>query len=181
MHPAKAPVNYLQIAILKAPPILFSVLLLLWFQRCTIHCKSNSYITAANTTQGKKYGFVFLDCKITVDSSVKKVYLGRPWRAYSNTVFVRCELPEQIAPEGWNNWGNPANELTTFYAEYANKGAGAAALDKRVAWSKQLSVAAAKDYTVEKIFDAANMKMPSENNWFLAAPSKPFDWPKGNQ
>src|SRR6185295_15763210 len=33
------------------------------FDSCTIRCKSNSYITAANTTPGKKYGFVFLDCK----------------------------------------------------------------------------------------------------------------------
>src|SRR5258705_2094086 len=32
------------------------------FQHCTIQCKSNSFITAANTPSNKKFGFVFLDC-----------------------------------------------------------------------------------------------------------------------
>ena len=50
------------------------------FQGCTIRAKSDSYITAANTPQGKKFGVVFLECKIIADSNVKKVYLGRPWR-----------------------------------------------------------------------------------------------------
>jgi pectinesterase len=84
------------------------------FQNCTIRAKSNSYITAASTTPGKKFGYVFLDCKIIADSGVTKLFLGRPWRAYARTVFLRCELPKQIAPEGWNNWGNPQNESTTF-------------------------------------------------------------------
>ncbi len=61
------------------------------FQNCTIRAKSNSYITAANTPGGKKFGFVFLDCKIIADSMVNKLYLGRPWRAFSRTVFIRCE------------------------------------------------------------------------------------------
>ncbi|RYZ27390.1 MAG: pectinesterase, partial [Chitinophagaceae bacterium] len=40
------------------------------FQNCTIKAKTNSYITAASTTLGKKFGYVFLDCKILVDTSV---------------------------------------------------------------------------------------------------------------
>ena len=76
------------------------------FQHCTIRAKANSYITAASTTPGKKYGFVFLDCRVIADSSVNKLFLGRPWRAHAKTVFIRCELPKAIAPEGWNNWGN---------------------------------------------------------------------------
>ena len=84
------------------------------FQNCTIRAKSDSYITAANTTEGKKFGFVFLDCKIVADSAVNKLYLGRPWRSFSKTVFIRCELPKQIAPEGWTNWDNTENEKKTF-------------------------------------------------------------------
>ncbi|MCR8666795.1 pectinesterase family protein [Aestuariibaculum sp. M13] len=94
------------------------------FKNCTIHCKSDSYITAPNTPKDKTYGFVFLDCKITTAQNVTKLYLGRPWRYYAKSVFVRCELPEGIRSEGWHNWGNPENEETAFFAEYNCYGAG---------------------------------------------------------
>ncbi|MBL7737833.1 MAG: pectinesterase [Chitinophagaceae bacterium] len=149
------------------------------FQNCTIRSKSNSFITAASTTQGKKYGYVFLDCKILADSNVTKLYLGRPWRAYAKTVFARCELPKVIAPEGWNNWGNAENEKTAFYAEYKSIGEGADA-GKRVTWSKQLNDKEAKDYTLENIFASANPSMPREADWFTQIRTKPFEWPKEN-
>lgn len=144
------------------------------FQNCTIKAKSNSFITAANTTPGKKYGFVFLDCKINADSSVNKLFLGRPWRAWSKTVFIGCELPKVIAPEGWNNWGNTENEKTVYYAEYKNTGKGAD-FSKRVSWAKQLTDKEAKEYTLENIFFNANA--PQELNWFKQVVAKPFEWP----
>ena len=146
------------------------------FQNCTIKGKSNSYITAANTPQGKKFGFVFLDCKVIADSSVTKLYLGRPWRAYSRTAFIRCQLPKQIAPEGWNNWGNAENEKTAFYAEYKNTGEGANS-KSRVPWSKQLSEKEAKEFTLENIFSNNNSGIQQESNWFSNLRSKPFEWP----
>ena len=146
------------------------------FQNCTIKAKTNSFITAANTPQGKKFGFVFLDCKIIVDTSVTKLFLGRPWRSYSRTVFIRCQLPKQIAPDGWNNWGNPENEKTTFYAEYKNTGEGADT-KSRVAWSKQLSEKDAKEFTPENIFSNSNSGIQPESNWFSNLKSKPFEWP----
>jgi pectinesterase len=146
------------------------------FQNCTIRAKSDSYITAANTTEGKKFGFVFLDCKIVADSSVNKLYLGRPWRSFSKTVFIRCEMPKQIAPEGWNNWGNPENEKTVFYAEYKNTGKGAD-FSQRVKWSKQLTEKEAKEYTVENIFFTTNSTITTGSDWFLKIRSKPFEWP----
>jgi len=146
------------------------------FQNCTIKEKTNSFLTAANTPQGKKFGFVFLDCKIIADSSVNKIYLGRPWRAYSRTAFIRCQLPKQIAPDGWNNWGNPENEKTTFYAEYKNTGEGADT-KSRVAWSKQLSDKEAKEYTLENIFAHDNSSIQQDLNWFQNLQSKPFEWP----
>ena len=149
------------------------------FQNCTIRAKSNSYITAANTTEGKKFGFVFLDCKIVVDSLVNKLYLGRPWRAFSKTVFIRCEMPKQIAPEGWNNWGNPENEKTAFYAEYKNKGKGAD-YSQRLKWSKQLTEKDAKEYTVENIFSTTNPGT-TESDWFQKIRSTPFEWPSNHK
>ncbi len=125
------------------------------FQNCTIRCKTNSFITAANTPKGNKYGFVFLDCKIIADTNVTKLYLGRPWRAFAKTVFIRCELPKAIVPEGWNNWSNVENEKTVFYAEYINKGEGAN-FTKRVSWSRQLSNKEAQQYSLSSIFGLSN-------------------------
>lgn len=145
------------------------------FQNCIIKCKSNSYITAPNTPAGKKFGFVFLDCKIRVDSNVSQVYLGRPWRAWAKSVFIYCELPAGIAPEGWNNWANPENEKTTFFAEYNNYGLGAQK-ENRVAWSNQLTVREAKKYSLRNIFLNSNL-ISNDHSCFWVDNSKNFEWP----
>jgi pectinesterase len=146
------------------------------FQNCTIKEKANSFLTAANTPQGKKFGFVFLDCKVIADSSVTKFFLGRPWRSYSRTAFIRCQLPKQVAPEGWNNWSNTENEKTSFYAEYKNIGEGVAT-NSRVSWSKQLNDKDAKEYTVENIFANNNSSIQQDAGWFENFQSRPFEWP----
>ncbi|GAA4746553.1 pectinesterase family protein [Flavisolibacter ginsenosidimutans] len=149
------------------------------FQSCTIKEKTNSFITAASTTPGKKFGYVFFDCKIIADSSVTKVHLGRPWRAAAKTAFIRCELPKQIAPEGWNNWGNAQNETTTLYAEYKNTGEGAAT-KARAPWAKQLSDKEAKEYTLENIF-SNSLLVAQESDWFQRVDLKNFEWPSAKK
>lgn len=146
------------------------------FQQCTIRAKSNSYITAANTTAGKKFGFVFLDCNIIADSAVTKLYLGRPWRAYAKTAFIRCQLPKAIVPEGWHNWGNPENEKTALYAEYQNRGEGAGT-KARAAWAKQLTPKEAKDYTLETIF-SNETQVTERNDWYRQEGVQAFQWPE---
>lgn len=145
------------------------------FQHCTIRGKTNSYITAASTTPGKKFGLVFLDCKILAAAEATKIFLGRPWRAHAKTVFIRSQMTEAIGPEGWDNWGNKENEKTVFYAEYKSTGSGANP-SKRVPWSKQLTNPEAGAYTLENIFAAANPNLPGERDWYQQ-PSKPFVWP----
>jgi pectinesterase len=142
------------------------------FQNCTIRAKANSFITAANTPKEKKYGFVFLDCNITADSAVTKLYLGRPWRAYAKTVFIHCNLPKAIVPEGWNNWGNTENEKTVYYAEYKNYGEGAAIL-QRVKWAKQINDNEAKQYSPATIFIAG--KNLQDDKSFTIMKAKSFD------
>jgi pectinesterase len=146
------------------------------FDSCIIKAKSNSFITAASTPKDKKFGFVFLNCTITVDSAVSKLFLGRPWRANAKTAFINCDLPGQVAPEGWDNWGNPSNEKTTIYAEYNNNGLGANA-GKRAAWTKMLSKKEAADYSPGNIFDNVNGTVSSTENWFQQTGAKPFTWP----
>lgn len=121
------------------------------FDHCEIHCKADGWITAASTPEESKFGFVFLDCRVTAAPEVAGgVYLARPWREFSATAFLRTELPAQIHPEGWHNWNKPEREKTVRYSEYKNTGPGAA-LGKRVAWARQLSDEESKAYTVENI------------------------------
>lgn len=134
------------------------------FESCTIHSKANSYITAASTTKGKQFGFVFLKCKLTAAPGVTKVFLGRPWRAHAKTAFINCTMGEHIVPEGWDNWSNVENEKTTLYAEYGNVGAGAA-ITKRVAWSKMLLPKEVKEYTIENIFSFKTILPYYEMEW----------------
>lgn len=107
------------------------------FKDCTIHSLGNGYVTAPSTDEGKKYGYVFWNCRLTGADEAKAVYLSRPWRPYAQAVFIRCELGKHILPVGWNNWGKKSNEATVFYAEYQNTGAGAATAE-RASYSKQL-------------------------------------------
>jgi len=122
-----------------------------WFEGCSIHCKRNSYITAANTPQTIDYGFIFNNCTVTLADSVNAVYLGRPWRAYSMTVFMNCTLPKGIHPNGWDNWRNPENEKTVRYSEFNNSGEGATT-NERVKWIKLLSRKDASKITMEEVF-----------------------------
>ncbi len=120
------------------------------FSQCTMVSKKDSYITAASTNNGKEFGFVFTDCNLKATDGVSKVYLGRPWRPYAKTVFLRCKLGAHIAPEGWKEWSNAENKSTTFYAEYKNTGAGSDGF-KRVSWSHQLADEKAQKYSMENI------------------------------
>jgi pectinesterase len=121
------------------------------FEKCTIKSLINSYITAASTTPHQAYGFVFLNCDLIADTAAKKVFLGRPWRPYARTVYINTRMGDHINPAGWDNWRNPENEKTAYYAEYNCSGPGANT-SARVPWSHQLTKSEAKQYTMDNIF-----------------------------
>ncbi|APZ45400.1 pectate lyase [Polaribacter reichenbachii] len=121
-----------------------------YFENCQIHSKKDSYITAASTPKDSLFGYVFKNCKLTAEKEVSKVYLGRPWRIYAQTVFINCDLGSHILPEGWHNWKKSEAKKTTFYAEYNNKGEGFRP-EERVQWSLQLNKRQAKKYTLKNI------------------------------
>lgn len=126
-----------------------------WFENCNIHCKRNSYITAANTPQNVKYGFIFNRCNITTANDVDAMYLGRPWRDYAMTLFMNCTLPAIIKPEGWHNWNRPECEKTARYMEYNNNGGGAK-VNQRVKWAEVISDEKAKQYTIEQVLNGCD-------------------------
>ena len=130
-----------------------------WFENCDIFCKADSYITAASKPQDVDYGYIFNNCHITTAENVTKVYLGRPWRDYGYTLFMNCDLPRQIRPEGWHQW-RPEAVKTARYMEYNNRGEGAAT-GQRVAWSRQLTKKEAQQITLEQVFSRHDQWNPN--------------------
>ncbi len=123
-----------------------------YFENCTLHSKKNSYVTAASTLKGQKYGYVFKNCKLTAEPGIDKVYLGRPWGAYAKTVFIECELGSHIVADGWHDWekeGKPDTKKNSYYAEYGNYGQGAQG--PRVKWSHKLSKRQAEKYSFDNV------------------------------
>jgi len=135
------------------------------FENCTIHCKANSFITAASTPAGKPYGFVFNNCKVTASAEVDKVYLGRPWRSFAKVAYLHCEMGAFIRPEGWDNWSKAENEKTANFAEYGNTGEGAS-ISGRVLWSIKLSEKEAAQFLPEHIFIPLGWETDKEGKWY---------------
>lgn len=139
-----------------------------YFLHCRIESLSNSYITAASTAAEEAYGFVFDSCTLTAkDSTVNKVYLGRPWRPYAKTVFLNTEMGAHIVPEGWDPWRGdknfPNKTETVFYAEVGSTGPGAADLSKRVDWAHLLKKTKLKKYNLQQVLQGWNPLTQANN------------------
>ncbi|MGC4072077.1 MAG: pectinesterase family protein [Nibricoccus sp.] len=131
-----------------------------WFENCELHIAGNGFITAASTPPDAKFGYVFNRCRITAISPEVKTYLGRPWRSYASTIFLRTEMAPVVRTEGWQNWGKPEREKTVRYAEYASTGEGAPA-SGRVAWAKALTDAEASAITLENVLGGTDNWRPA--------------------
>ncbi|HLX62050.1 MAG TPA: pectinesterase family protein [Planctomycetota bacterium] len=118
-----------------------------WFEKCTIHCRASGYITAASTPAEQPFGFVFHRCRVTSDDQ-KPSFLGRPWRSHAAVTWLNTELCAQIQPAGWDNWSDASREKTARFAEYQSTGPGANAA-RRATWARQLSDEGAKTITAQ--------------------------------
>ena len=136
------------------------------FKSCRIHAIAHP--TVMVTAQSKHYpeeasGFVFDRCRITADSSVDRVFLGRPWRNYATVVFLESELDEKVDPAGWSEWhAEETRRLeSAFYAEYKSTGPGANAAH-REPYSRQLSATEAARYRAREFLAGADGWNPEE-------------------
>lgn len=118
------------------------------FEKCHIHALDGGCITASSTNPEIPFGLVFLRCKITCAED--KTFLGSPWDRGAATAFIECELGENLRPEGWKEWRGTDHHRTARFFEYKNSGPGADT-SKRPAWTRQLTDAEAKTFTVENI------------------------------
>lgn len=139
------------------------------FDHSELHVNGPGYLTAqSRTTPDQPTGYVILASKVTVDPAIVTAarpfitYLGRPWRPYARVVYIDTDLPYALAPAGWDNWKNPANEATAWFAESNSTGPGAR-IGTRVPWSHQLTLAEAKRF-LPAIFLAQSNAFPAPWN-----------------
>lgn len=111
----------------------------------------NGYVTAACTAKDIKYGYVFFNCKLTSNAPEHTVYLGRPWREFAKTVYIKCDFGKHIFKEGFSIWNKTERHKTCYYAQYKCFGEGACE-ENAVPWSHILTDEEAKEYTMENIF-----------------------------
>lgn len=123
-----------------------------YFENSTLFAKAGGYLTAqAREAAAETNGYVFKNSTITGSASNGSVYLGRPWQAYSRSIFIDTKMSSIINSAGWSQWSGNSNHLTAFFAEYNSMdlSGNPINLSNRVAWSKQLTAEQAAAYTKE--------------------------------
>ncbi|GAB2277727.1 hypothetical protein Dimus_012430 [Dionaea muscipula] len=109
------------------------------------------------TAQGKfdpnqNTGIAIQNCSILPLGNLAnvQVYLGRPWKNYSTTVFMESYMGALIDPQGWLPWVGNSAPPTIFYGEYSNRGPGAST-KRRVKWVgvRNLAQNQASKFTVD--------------------------------
>lgn len=115
------------------------------FQNCNLYArKPNSNQRNIFTAQGREdpnqnTGISILNCKVEAASDLIPVlpsfrtYLGRPWKLYSRTVFLKSFIGQLVEPVGWLEWSGTFALDTLYYGEYLNRGPGSNTTG-RVTW-----------------------------------------------
>lgn len=123
-----------------------------YFENATIVAKAGGYLTAqAREGATETNGYVFQNATITGASGVANgsVYLGRPWQAYSRSVFIDSQMSPVINTTGWSTWPGNSNHLTAYFAEYNSRDLSGNPINVagRAAWSKQLTATEAEAFS----------------------------------
>jgi pectin methylesterase-like acyl-CoA thioesterase len=113
-----------------------------YFNRCEIkNLVRSGYIVQSRSGAGK-YGYVFVDSKITAEAGISGTTLARvDVSVYpdSHVAFVGCVLGTHISKEGWTITGGSAPSSLRFW-EYQSKDANGALIDvSGRAFGKQIS------------------------------------------
>ncbi|KZV54480.1 putative pectinesterase/pectinesterase inhibitor 51-like [Dorcoceras hygrometricum] len=138
-----------------------------FFQNCSILVaprqlrpekgESNAVTAHGRIDPAQSTGFVFQNCVINGTDTymalyyskpgVHKNFLGRPWKEYSRTVFIRCTLEALITPNGWLPWSGDFALKTLYYGEFMNSGLGSDT-SRRVQWSSLIPAEHVETYSL---------------------------------
>jgi hypothetical protein len=118
-----------------------------YFNKCEIKTVVQAGAIVQARNPASKYGFVFVDSKLTADPGVTGQVLARiDVSAYpaSHVAYVNCQMGSEIAPAGWTITGGASTSQLRFW-EYQSTDLMGNPLDvsKRVAGSTQISAAEA--------------------------------------
>ncbi|KAF7024169.1 hypothetical protein CFC21_036549 [Triticum aestivum] len=114
-------------------------------QNCVItarrpaHGQKNAVTAQGRTDPNQNTGTSLQRCRVVPADDLAPVaeasptFLGRPWKAYSRTVYMQSYLGAHVHPRGWLEWDGDFALSTLFYGEYANEGPGAGTAG-RVKW-----------------------------------------------
>lgn len=126
------------------------------FDHDEIHANGRGYLTAqSRTSADQRTGYVIVRSRVTSDAGIPSIFLGRPWRPYARVVYLETELPANIDPAGWNDWGKTSNEQTAWFGEYKNTGPGARP-GGWAPWSHRLTAAEAKQFLPQNFLAGAD-------------------------
>ncbi|KAL1312691.1 hypothetical protein AAHE18_16G056700 [Arachis hypogaea] len=115
------------------------------FQNCNLYARKpdpnqkNLFTAQGREDPNQNTGISILNCKVTAASdlipvkSSFKTYLGRPWKLYSRTVFMKSFIDDLVDPAGWLEWNGTFALDTLYYGEYQNRGPGSNT-SARVKW-----------------------------------------------
>lgn len=120
--------------------------------------ETNAVTAHGRTDPAQATGFVFLNCNINGTEDYMKLYhsnpkvhknfLGRPWKEYSRTVYIHCNMDALITPQGWMPWTGDFALKTLYYGEFENSGPGSVT-SQRVNWSSQIPADRVFTYSVQ--------------------------------
>ncbi|KAH7519605.1 hypothetical protein FEM48_Zijuj08G0054700 [Ziziphus jujuba var. spinosa] len=144
-------------------------------QNCNIYARNPPNRTNTITAQGRtdpnqNTGISIHNSRVTAASDLKsntgsvKTYLGRPWKEYSRTVFMKTYLDSLINPAGWLEWSGNFALKTLYYGEYLNTGPGSFT-SNRVKWAGYKVITSASEASTFTVgnFIAGNNWLPATN------------------
>ncbi|KAL3353492.1 hypothetical protein AABB24_018291 [Solanum stoloniferum] len=132
--------------------------------------ETNAVTAHGRLDPGQSTGFVFQNCSINgtkeymnlyhSNPNLHKNYLGRPWKEYSRTVFLNCNLEVLIRPEGWMPWSGEFALATLYYGEFKSSGDGGN-VTGRVPWSNQIPGEHVESYSIKNFIQGDKWIPPS--------------------
>lgn len=131
---------------------------LAWFEHTQLHGIGRRQVTItaqSRRSPGQLSSYMFHDCTVTADPSVKTISLGRPWRDYATVSYIGCQLDGRVLPQGFTEWQGE-HRLPSAHYLIANASGPGAVSKHREPWLLQADAAAlANQSSPDRFFNAA--------------------------
>lgn len=132
-----------------------------------------TFTAQGRTDKKQKTGLSFIGCTVEATPALRReisqhpCYLGRPWKLFSNTVYMQSFISDIIQPRGWLEWNGDFALSTLFYGEFRNFGPGAPT-NRRVPWSTTITEPKVASKFTVKSFINGNSWIPQRRVPFAA-------------